>query len=78
MEKLNVILNNQNQFSSVYRILCGNWEITFENGLPRIRAIDGTIYAEPVCSNVIRIGVKEIELNFIGVSFSTREKIENE
>jgi hypothetical protein len=59
MENLDVILNRDNQFSKVDRVLHGNWEITFENGFPRIRVINGTIYAEPVCSNVIRIGAKE-------------------
>lgn len=58
MEKLHVILNSDNQFSQVDRLLCGNWEITFENGYPRIRVIEGTIYAEPVYSNVLRIGAK--------------------
>lgn len=50
-----VLLNADNVATYVDRILGDNWEIVFENGLPRIRVIDGTIQVEPVCSNVVKI-----------------------
>lgn len=59
MEKLRVLLNADNHPSYIDRILHGNWEITFENGLPRIRVIDGTIQVEPVCSNVVKVNFRK-------------------
>jgi hypothetical protein len=62
MEKVNVLINhsNANAVTEIDRILSLDmkWEITFQDGFPRIRAIEGIILVEPVYVNVVKIIVK--------------------
>jgi len=55
MQKLHVVLNADNKFTPVERILGGNWEITFEDGYPCVRILSGNMYAQPISVNEMKV-----------------------